>query len=262
MKFHLQALALLALAAAPALRAQDQNPVATLLDRIEPSVVTVRVVAEIELPGGSREFEQAGPGVVVDASGLIMVASDLLDPSARLSRMMGGNDVRANVSSVKVVIGNEVDPLEATVAAKDSKLGLSFVKIGDIGDRKLQSIDFENSTRPSVGDDIYAVVRLSEGFDYAPYYMKGEITGRIKKPRRAFCLNVGFGPGTPVFLASGELAGVVCVLEAGEEIDTFVVAAKVVANSVQQAIKQANGEAAAEVSDEAAGDDEDGDGGK
>ena len=248
---------LLAAIAAPA---QD---LAKLVDTIAPSVVTVRIVAEIELPammgGEKQEIRQEALGTVVDKSGLIMVPTSATDPGAQMSAMFGDdNEVTSNVTSLKVVVGNEAKELVATVVAKDDKLGVSFVKISDLGDRQLTPMAFDQKAEMAIGASVYAVRRLAEGYDFAPYAHRLEVSGRIKKPRAAWLLADAIDTGTPLFTMDGVLCGVVAKVEAGDKDAsresmmmrmfsggggggpaTFVVAPQVIANSIAQAMEAA-----------------------
>lgn len=248
---------LLAAIAAPA---QD---LAKLVDTIAPSVVTVRIVAEIELPammgGEKQEIRQEALGTVVDKSGLIMVPTSATDPGAQMSAMFGeDNEVTSNVTSLKVVIGNEAKELVATVVAKDDKLGVSFVKISDLGDRQLVPLAFDQKAEMAIGASVYAVRRLAEGYDFAPFAHRLEVSGRIKKPRAAWLLADAIDTGTPLFTTDGVLCGVVAKVEAGDKDAsresmmmrmfsggggsgpaTFVVAPQVIANSITQAMEAA-----------------------
>jgi hypothetical protein len=246
---------------AAALPAQDASPHDALIVKIAPSIVTVRVVAEIALPammgGEKHEMKQEALGTVVDKSGLILVPTGALDPGAEMSRMFGEDaEMESSITSLKVVVGNEPDELVATVVAKDDKLGFSFVKISELGERELTPLSFESAADVGIGTEIWSVRRLGEAYDFAPFVAKNAAVGRIKKPRSAWLLAEAAEPGTPVFSAKGALCGVVASIEAGGgESDgmslvammrgggpggrSFVVSARVAANSVAQAIEAA-----------------------
>lgn len=250
---------LLAAIAAPA---QD-SPITKLIDTVAPSVVTVRVVAEIELPpmmgGEKQETKQEALGIVVDKSGLIMVPTSATDPGAHLKMMFGDEaEVTSTVTSLKVVVGNETKELVAAVVANDEKIGVSYVKITELGDRQLTPLSFDAKGTMALGASVYAVRRLAESFDFAPCVRRLEVSGQIKKPRPAWALSEGIEPGSPLFDASGALCGFVAHIDvadkgAGREAmmmrmfgggggggpTTFAVAPQVVANSIAQALEAA-----------------------
>lgn len=250
------------------LPAQEGSSLAKLVDTVAPSIVTVRIVAEITLPpmmgGEKQEMREEALGTIVDASGLVLVPSAALDPGESMNRMFGGEaEVESAITSLKVVIGNDNKELVGTVVAKDDKLGFSFVKIADLGDRKLDVMSFDQKGDVEIGTSVYAVRRLAEGYDFAPYAAKNEIAGRIKKPRNAWLLAQGLDTGSPVFTGNGTLCGVVARVDvSGQDEDprammmrmfgggrggsmTFVVSPQVAANSIAQALEAASKAAAA-----------------
>jgi hypothetical protein len=244
------------------LPAQEASPLAKLVDSVSPSIVTVRVVAEIALPemmgGEKHEMNQEALGTIVDASGIVMVPSSALDPGEHMGMMFGDEaEIESTVTSLKVVIGDDNKELVGTVVAKDDKLGFSYVKIADIGDRKLDVMAFDQKGEVGIGTEVYAVRRLAEGYDFAPFAAKNVVAGRIKKPRNAWILAEGADIGTPVFTADGKLCGVVARCDGGSKDDqrsmmmrmlsgggggsptTFVVSPQVAANSIAQALEAA-----------------------
>lgn len=245
------------------LSAQESSPLAKLVDAVSPSIVTVRIVTEISLPmmgGEKQEIRQEALGTIVDKSGIVLVPSSALDPGEHMNRMFGGDEeIESTITSLKVVIGNDNKELVGTVVAKDAKLGFSYVKIADLGDRKLDVMAFDQKGDVEIGSAVYAVKRLPEGYDFAPFAAKNEIAGRIKKPRNAWLLAEGLDTGSPVFTANGMLCGVVAHVDAGgHEEDarammmsrmfggggggptTFVVSPQVAANSIAQALEAAS----------------------
>jgi len=247
--------------AAATLGAQE-NHVVKLVDAIAPSIVTVRVVAELSMPmmgGETHEMKQETLGIVVDKSGLVLVSTSAVDPAAQMSMMFGGEaEVESNVTSLKVMIGDEGKELTGTVVAKDDKLGFTFVKIAELGDRQLTPLVFEQKGEPTLGASVYSVQRLSEGYDFAPVAHRTEIVGRIKKPRSAWVLADSVGVGSPVFNAEGGLCGVVAQIQApggdagGQNMmmqmlgggshgpATFLVSAQAAATSIAQALEAAS----------------------
>lgn len=245
-----------------ALCAQDSTPIAKLVDAISPSIVTVRVVAEMSgamMGGETHEMKQEAIGVIVDKSGLVLVPTSATDPLAHMSMMFGGEaEVESNVTSLKVVLGNDPKELTATVVAKDDKLGFTFVKITDLGDRQLVPLAFEQKAEPAVGVTVWTVGRLPEGYDFAPIARRSEVVGRVKKPRSAWALAESLETGSPVFTAEGALCGVVAQVQAsGDQQDgetmmmrmlgggmrgptAFIVNSQVAANAVTQAIEAAS----------------------
>ena len=270
----MQKLTTVALLFAAGLPAQESSPLAKLVDAVSPSIVTVRIVAELSIPmmgGEKQEIQQEALGVVVDKSGLVLVPTSALDPGEHMTMMFGGEaEVESSVSSLKVVIGNDNKELVGTVVAKDAKLGFSFVKIAALGDRQLDVLAFDQTGDAGIGAEVWAVKRLAEGYDFAPFAARNSIAGKIKKPRNAWILAEGLDVGSPVFTAEGKMCGVVARIEAGGggmdqrsmmmrmfsgggggAPTTFVVSPQVAANSIAQALEAAQKPAeAADTKDE------------
>lgn len=241
------------------LPAQEASPLAKLVDTVSPSIVTVRVVAELAMGSEKQEMRQEALGTIVDKSGIVLVPSSALDPGEHMGMMFGGEaELESTITSLKVVIGNDNKELVGTVVAKDDKLGFSYVKIADLGDRKLDVMAFDQKGDVEIGAKVYAVKRLPEGYDFAPYAARNEIAGKIKKPRNAWLLAEGLDTASPVFNAEGALCGVVARVEVGSHDEdprammmrmfggggsgstTFVVSPQVAANSIAQAVEAAS----------------------
>lgn len=249
-----------ALSSGAAASAQESSPLAKLTDTVAPSIVTVRVVAEIAMPaemgGEKHEMKEETLGTIVDKSGLVMVPTSALDPGAQMGMMFGEDaEVESTVTSLKVVIGNEAKELVGVVVAKDEKLGFSFIKISDLGDRQLVPLAFGQGGTVDIGTTVYAVRRLAEAYDFAPFLARHEVAGRIKKPRNAWLLGESLETCSPVFTADGALCGVVAHIEVAGGNDremsmmsmfrgghggrSFLVSPQVAANSIAQALEAA-----------------------
>ncbi|MEO6595900.1 MAG: hypothetical protein ABIP94_14200 [Planctomycetota bacterium] len=273
MKIPAYSVVLLAIASSPA---QEKQSLAKLVDAISPSIVTVRVVAEITMPammgGEKQESKQEMLGTVVDKSGIVLVPTSSLDPGAQMNMMFGGEaEVESTVTSLKVVIGNEAKELMAKVVAKDDKLGFSYVQITELGDRTLVPLSFAQKGEVDIGTPVYSVRRLAEAYDFAPVLGRNEVAGRIKKPRSAWALEGSAETSSPVFTADGVLCGVVATIEStghgGEDRSmmmrmfgggggssmAFMVSPQVAANSIAQAVEAA-GKAAEKATGEKGGD--------
>ncbi|MFN7973332.1 MAG: serine protease [Acidobacteriota bacterium] len=219
-----------AIAAVARLAAADAKPEPwkTLLGKIGPSIVTVKVVLKMEttMGGQSRDQEsrQTLQGVVVDPSGLIMTSNTSLsaDRYKELMGSFGGNtgeqgfDFKITPTDVKVIFERESEEHPASIVARDTILDLAFIQVDDISDRKLAAISFDSETACDIGDEILLVSRLERSYDYAPYFERGHIAGIVQKPREAWLVDAWFsGLGLPVFSQSGQVVGAYVTLSAG-----------------------------------------------
>ncbi len=186
-----------------------------------PSIVTVKIVSRTQMGEGStvqnQESSTSAPGVVVEANGLIMLSKSSYSMDS-LASMFGedssGFKMKTTPTDFKVTVGDESHEYNAVLAATDDILGLAFIQITDLGDRKLQTADFSAAASPSVGDDVLSLSRLPKGYDFAPIVHAGRIAGSITLPRSAFVLDGVEGiPGLPVYSGDGKILGVVTFLK-------------------------------------------------
>ncbi len=237
---------ILSLVAPPAARAGDGEAYRKILEAKAPMVVTVKLVLRVQssLGGGVREANRETLGVVVDPAGLVMLSSRYLGGSK--SVVYGGRriETRSEAADIKVVFGNESSEYEAVVAATDSKLGLGFVQIRNLGDRKRSALDLAGAPEPAIGQEIVCVLRFGRGFDFAPCFGSGRICGEVKTPRRMWAVTgASIRTGLPVFDLEGRTVGVVA-RQAGSgdgarKAGVFVLPAANVAATVERARKKA-----------------------
>ncbi len=241
-----------------------------LLDKIAPSIVTVRVVMKYEFKSGeesqSTEQKFSMQGAVVSPDGLILLSAMPLSAES-LKQMMGVDesdqeerfDFKLTPQSFKVIFGQESREYEATLVATDSQLGLAFLKIKDLEGRTLTPVQFRD-TPPTIGQELFTVSRLPKGFDYAPYFSSGRVIGEVSKPRKAFLMEGNISEvGLPVYTLTGEAVGVAVLMGHGLKQDDesdfgfsmsfggqggttlFVLPAATVKPLIEQAVRRANG---------------------
>lgn len=186
-----------------------------------PSIVTVKIVVRTQMGEGStvqnEESSTSAPGVVVEANGLIMLSKSSYSMDS-LSNIFGADNSGFKMKTIptdfKVTVGNESHEYTAVLAATDNILGLAFVQITDLGDRKLQPADFTSASNPAVGDTVLSLSRLAKGYDFAAVVHRARIAGSITLPRQAFVLDGIPGiPGLPVYTGDGKVLGVVTFLK-------------------------------------------------
>lgn len=233
---RLPSLVLAALVGASALSAaaRAEDPLAKQLEAKAPAVVMVRSVIKFSFQGGTdRESNDTRVATVVDASGVVMMAHWL--PASMLSR--------AKVTPVKIQIlfDGEEKEYDAILGAVDSKLGLVFVRVKDLGDRKLTPVRFDEPVEVKLGDELCGVTRTDQAFDYAPYYGNAKLVGQITKPRVSWLVSGFTPPGHPLFTVDGKAAGVVVrqsgTSEEGTSERTTLLPSSAIAPIVAQAVK-------------------------
>ena len=188
-----------------------------LIEEKSDTVVVVKFVLNVQMSfrGQTQEREISGRvnGVMVDTAGLVMVPSAAFKPQFR---GRGGQqpDMQSTPSNVRVVFPGDPKEYEAIVGATDSRLGLAFVKIKDLEERLVKALDLEATGDTKIGDRLYGVSRLGQGFDFAPFCDFVDVVGKVKKPRKVWTIRGRFlEVGHPLFHADGKLAGFVIMQE-------------------------------------------------
>lgn len=122
-------------------------------------------------------------------------------------------NITATPSNIRVALPGQEKEFVGVIAAKDSKSGLAFVMIKDLpASMKLGACDFTKATTPKIGKDLFAVARLGQGFDHAPYCDRVRVLGKVTKPKTMWLLqNRPSFLGMPLYTADGGVAGVYTV---------------------------------------------------
>jgi hypothetical protein len=214
---------LLAVGGAPA-RAADLTSTEAL-DRIAPAIVSINAVFHVKLSFQGQNFidqelPAPGLGVVVDPSGLIAVG-DIGHLTRALEQGGEGFSMSLTPRSLKVTFGGDPKEHEAVLVVRDSALGVAFLQVLDLGDRRLAAIDFtKGGEGPRIGQDLIGVRRLGRGFDYAPEALRLSVGQEITQPRRMWGVRGDFEEhGLPVFDRAGAPVGLVTFQLGSEGID-------------------------------------------
>lgn len=237
-------------------RADDEAVYAKLLAEKAAPNVTVKLVLNVKMnmmgQSQEREINVNAPGVVVDPSGLVMIPNAALNPFGGVGRRggrgrAGGGEgaPQATPVSIRVVFPGDTKEYSAVLGAKDSQLGLAFVLIRDLGDKKPAAITLSGGTTPRIGQTLYAVTRLGQGYDDAPVVDEAKIVGKVTKPRELWAVEGG-GVGRPLYDAAGAVAGIVIAQEGvGEEGGgqrPFLLGVDVAQRTIETSLKQSKEE--------------------
>jgi S1-C subfamily serine protease len=191
--------------------ADDVGQKATaVVQKQAPSIVTIRIVYDMEFGGQTREHRGNTHGVMVSDTGLILTAMETVKPNVNARDPRGRSlAVKIKPADIKIVFEKEEKEWDAFVVVKDTKRGLAFLQLKDFkpADRKIQFVDFARSGTAAVGDEVVSVHRLSKGYDYVAFFTTSRIIGELKKPRKALMIHRGSLSGMPVFTLEGKLIG-------------------------------------------------------
>ncbi len=216
----------LAVATSPGRADEHGDRLREAVERIAPSIVTVRAVirTEMNFMGQSQDEEsrEEFQAAVVDPSGLaILSESHFSSQGGGLGgmRIRGMNmQSKRSVQDMKVIVEREDKEYEAFLVATDSKLHVAFLQVEGLGDRKLPALSLADATKPAIGDQVFAVSRLGKGYDFAPFATSARVSGRISKPRTAWTLDGSLGAnGLLVFTPGRQVIGVLTTVDPGTE---------------------------------------------
>ena len=202
---------------------QDQR--AALRDvgkKWQDAIVNVRVSLKVRMSMAGREVQSMDDtmesvATVIDPSGLTVMSLSGLDPGAMMSRIMGsmgGGDQKMQIVSepsdvrMRLPDGRE---LPASIVLRDQDLDLAFVKPTAKPAAPLTAINLADAARPTLLDDVVVLSRLGRVGGWAPAAVLHSVSAIIEKPRTFFVLNGASGTGTPAFLSTGKLVGVLTI---------------------------------------------------
>lgn len=234
-------------AAVLSVAAAAEEPHAKLIESRSASVVTVKAALKISgsFMGRSidREQEMTASGVVVDSCGFVMIsAANVSVP--RFGRMGGDEqpDIKVTPTNLRVIFAGDENEYEAILGATDSKLGLAFVLIRDLKGRTATPADLSNTVEPKIGETLYSITRMEQGFDYAPVCDEAKVIGHVTKPRAMWVLQgTGADVPHPLYTAAGAVAGI-CIYQEGVGDDRagfrpFLLPLKIAMGTIERALK-------------------------
>jgi len=205
-------------AAAPVARADDEAVFQKLVDAKASTIVSVKYVLNIKITQGGtpviapQEQSRTSTGVIVDKSGLILIAGDAFGVgNLGIPRQMRDQfEITAVPSNIRVIFPGDTREYDSVMGAKDSKLGLVFVMVKDLAGKTIQALDMETTVEPKLGQVLYGVTRLDQGFDHAPYALRAQVAGSVTKPRTMWLVHGAEDHiGQPLYDAAGAMAGIV-----------------------------------------------------
>ncbi len=199
--------------ASPAhLPANDGSTFKALLAEKAPAIVSLKFI----LKGGEQDEESETTGFVIDgAKGLVLTSNNAF---GGMAARFGGPT--PTPSDIKILIGDDVNGLDATFVARDTELGLAWVKLKDAPATPLAAIDLSKDTKGAVGDEIYTISLMGKFFDRIPAISEGHIGAVTTKPRQLYIPSIGLAgaeQAMPIFNSKGEVLGVSTIILPDQE---------------------------------------------
>lgn len=205
----------------------DDSAYAGQLEAKAATVVVLRIVTKV----GEFESSSERMGTLIDRAGVIL--------STGLGTPRGG--MKMQLVSARVVFPGDEKEHDAILGAFDSRLGLAFFQLKDAKARAFTWVDPDDVGDVKVGDELFGVSRLEDGFDYAPYYGTVRILGAVKKPREMWIPSSSWALSSPLFTAAGKMAGVMIqqqgVSEGPRWSKPFLLPASVAKGVIAQGVK-------------------------
>lgn len=247
------AAALAALLLAVPASAEGEGAHARLLEAKKAPVVALKYVMQVTASmGGQQVMDQEingnTTGIVVDKSGLIMVPAGAFDARSgipRRARRQQNIEITSVPNQIRVIFPGSDKEYPAILGAKDTKLGLAFVLIKDLEGLDPAVLDLSATAEPSIGQTLYGVTRLDQGFDHAAMVDTVKVVGKVTKPRAMWALNTaGSFLAEPLYNEAGAVVGI-CVSQDGVGEDSgrrpFVLSLKVAQPTMKRAMREAQG---------------------
>ena len=193
-----------------------------LLTKRGAAVVTARATVTMRgLPGRTDGVEDTvqATAVVIDGSGLAVVALSQLDPSEMVKRavtgMPGAPAMNLSVEQanlrLRLADGREVP---AKIVLRDPDLDLAFLRPTEAPATPMASVDLTTVGKGQVADLVLVVQRFGEMTGWKAGISFGAIQAIIEKPRMQYVVaasTIGGGLGSAVFDTAGRFLGIFVV---------------------------------------------------
>ena len=164
-----------ALAQAPAVRADF----AAMLDKGGQVLVTIKYILSQE----GEEQENEVTGVLIAGDGLVLSSNFFFGGGP-----FGGG---ATPKDIKVLHGDDTVGVDAKFIARDTELGLAWLKVDKAPDKPYPFVDFSKHAEAKVGDDLFTVRKMGKFFGQAYQIAEGRISAVVSKPRTLMIPTIG-----------------------------------------------------------------------
>lgn len=187
--------------------ADDRRAHQTVLKLHRESIVTVSYAVSVDFMGSTQRAQGEVEGMVLE-QGLILVPSNILNPSDQIRELMAGDGGAGSMPNIKsseffVRLTGADEPLTARVLTQDRDMGLAWLVLEDPA-RMPSGVRLSDGREPRLGETAYVLSQVSELFGHAPFVARVEVQGRIEVPYAAYITNAA---GKMLFDARGRALG-------------------------------------------------------
>jgi S1-C subfamily serine protease len=179
------------------------------------AVVTVQVVLKMSYSGAAKSSEnrQEITGMVVDPSGLTVLALSACDPSEMYQRMMSEqgsqNKLEIEVTDLKILQADGTE-LPAEIVLRDKDLDLAFIRPKAKLASPIAAVDLSKSAPAQLLDEVITLNRLNSAAGRAYAASVERISAVIQKPRTFYIPDSTMTTttlGSPAFSLDGKVVG-------------------------------------------------------
>lgn len=180
------------------------------------AVVTVQLVQKLTFSSGGRsgeaqEVKQDVTGVVVDPSGLTVLALSMTDPTEMYRRMYGDRyKADLEVSDVKILLEDGAE-VAAEIVLRDKDLDLAFIRPKSKLAAPMVAIDLSKSSPVQTLDTVVTLNRLGRAAGRAYSASVERISAVVQRPRTFYIPDstmTGTALGSPAFALDGNVVGI------------------------------------------------------
>jgi S1-C subfamily serine protease len=218
---------------APAPGQRDGGPTDPVFKKVSeqagPALVTVKFILKIEASGRMAEYfgryadegvETEVTGVMIDASGIVLVSNTNLGGYMAAMASRAGQDINVNPTDLKILIGDDTEGVKAKMMARDKDLDLAWIRVDDpkAAGKSFNAVSLTQPATPELGDRLYTIDRKGKFFDHATTIHQGRLGGTTRKPRTLLIpTGLPAAIGMPVFDSAGNTVGITVVQSPGKE---------------------------------------------
>lgn len=183
-------------AQAPAARADF----AAMLDKGGQVLVTIKYILSQE----GEEQENEVTGVLIAGDGLVLSSNFFFGGGP-----FGGG---ATPKDIKILHGDDTVGVDAKFIARDTELGLAWLKVDKAPEKPYPFVDFSKHAEAKVGDDLFTVRKMGKFFGQAYQIAEGRVSAVVSKPRTLMIPTIGLATRSeltlPLYNTAGQVVGV------------------------------------------------------
>ena len=205
------------IASSPALADDVADAGRRLMEEHKLKVVTVKIVAEMNMMGQSQETASEATGTVIAPTGLTVLSLSETDPTGMLQQMMSGMgqdmDMGTQITDVKILLedGTEVP---SKIILRDKDNDLAFVLPTEEPSEPVAHVNLDEAAEVQVLDQLIVLNRLGKVTRRAYSVSIERIEAIVSKPRTFYIPGndvTNSGLGCPAFTLDGKFVGILAV---------------------------------------------------